>query len=671
MSQERDPIGALPGEVVAFVGSDEDAAAIEALLGDEAIEVRRCNVSKLCGAIGEGTLPIGLIAASALSPAGIEKLRKSLAAQPDWSDVPILLIAGRDQLDALPELLEFGQVQVIEPPLHRGILLRAVRSASRWRAFQHRCDILSGQLGKEAQERNAAEERLRESEELYRQTVELSGQIIWTADRIGTTKIVGHRFHEITGTPKSILPRHLLPNLVHPEDVDRMFDAWKGAVRRGEALSCEFRMRVADGSYRIFHTRVVPRRDEQGRVVRWYGFTADITDQKEAITALGRAEERYRLAARATNDAIWDWNLLTGHIAWSDAALAYLGREPADDSTIQWWEQAIHPDDRRRVLRSIYAAIDSDKSRWSAAYRMRKADGDYAYVYDRGFIIRDDQGAAVRAVGAVVDLTERRRSEAELRRTQAELIHVSRVSAMGTMASTLAHELNQPLTAVTSYVRGCRRLLADVKDPAVEQVCEALEYAEAGALRAGQIVRRLRELVARGTVTVGPEDLNKLVEDASVVAFVDEHLHGISHRIEIDWDASWVEADRVQSQQVLINLIRNAVQALKHADRREVRVSARAVADDMIEVSVADSGGGIPESIREALFSPFHSTKTDGMGIGLSISRTIIEAHHGKIWAEDGENGGAVFRFTLPRAEVPREELLDGDEMEAERRRAV
>ena len=677
MSQERDPIGGPPVQGIAFVGSDKDAAEIEALLREEAIELRRYSLAALCEAIGDGGLSngdgllIGLIAERALSPANVKKLRKSVAAQPEWSDVPLLLIAGRDRLDALPELLEFGQVRMIEPPLHRGLLLRAVRSANRSRVFQHRGEALIEQLCKEAEERKAGEERLRESEEIYRQTVELSGQIIFTADRSGNTKSVGERFHEVTGTPKSIPPRELLPKLVHPEDFDRVFQSWKRAVRTGEPLSLEFRIRVADGSYRIFNTYVVPRCDDAGRVVRWYGFAEDVTDRKEATTALGRAEERYRLAARATNDAIWDWNLLTGHIAWSDAAAAYLGSEPVDNSTIQWWEQVIHPDDRQRVLRSIYGAINSDKLRWSAAYRMRKADGDYAYVYDRGFIIRDDQGVAVRAVGAVVDLTERRRSEAELRRTQAELIHVSRVSAMGTMASTLAHELNQPLTAVTSYVRGCRRLLADLKDPAVDQVCQALEYAEAGALRAGQIVRHLRELVARGTVNVGAEDLNKLVEDASVVAFVDEHLHGISHRIEIDRDASWVEADRIQIQQVLINLIRNAVQALQHAEQREVLISARAETDDMIEISVADSGSGIADSIRDALFSPFNSTKTEGMGIGLSISRTIIEAHHGRIWAEDGRNGGAVFRFTLPRAEVPSEDLLEGRELEAERRRAV
>jgi two-component system sensor kinase FixL len=531
---------------------------------------------------------------------------------------------------------------------------------------------LSARLATEIEERKQTEELLRESEELYRYTVELSEQIVWTSDAKGRNTVVGRRFYEITGTDPTVPFEQHLPHIVHPDDYARTLKTWEGTLETGVFPPSIFRMRVNDGSYHIFEARAAPRRDDEGRIIRWYGFVEDITDQKLIMEALREAEERYRLAARATNDAIWDWNVLTDHVSWSDAAAAYLGNQPVGDSTIQWWEQAIHLDDRERVMRSIRSALEGDKSRWSAAYRLRKADGEYAYVYDRGFIIRNEEGAAVRAVGAVVDLTERRRAEAELRRTQAELIHVSRVSAMGAMASTLAHELNQPLTAVTSYVRGSRRLLANVKDPTVQQICEALEFAEAGALRAGQIVRRLRELVARGTVAVGPEDLWKLVDDASVLAFVDEHLHGVSHQIEIDPDARWVEVDRIQIQQVLINLIRNAVQAMQYSDQREIVISARTHSDDMVEVTVADTGSGIPESVRDALFSPFHSTKSEGLGIGLSISRTIVEAHHGRIWAEDSPSGGAEFHFTLPKAEVPMEqELLEMADFAGRSRQSV
>jgi two-component system sensor kinase FixL len=251
----------------------------------------------------------------------------------------------------------------------------------------------------------------------------------------------------------------------------------------------------------------------------------------------------------------------------------------------------------------------------------------------------------------MLDLTERRTAQAEMQRMQSELIHVSRLSAMGAMASTLAHELNQPLTAVSGYIRGSRRLLDASPDETLAPVKEALEAAEAGALRAGQIVRRLRELVARGNVTVRSEDLSRLIEEASELAFVDEHLHGVTHRIEIDPDASWVECDRIQVQQVVINLVRNAVQAMVDQPTGEILITSRRAGHWLVEIAVTDTGPGIPPERMELLFTPFNSSKEDGLGIGLSICRTIVEAHGGRIWAENMPGGGAVFRFTLPRAD--------------------
>jgi two-component system sensor kinase FixL len=679
-------------ETIALIVGDDDHHRIVDLLPSRAVEIRVMDAAQLISQVAIGGLDAAILSDDRLTDAQLAELREVLERQPSFSDLPIVLIADRTSLSKRPLLLHLGQVRLVERPIDGVLLEAALRSSLRSRANQRLGKVFSStveaseqqnrqvkelleagladqiadlqalgeRLAREVEERKRAEELLRESEELYRYTVELTQQMVWTSDANGEHTVAGGNFYTLTDTPEGTAFEKRLPEIVHPDDYQRVFDTWQQALRDGKPHHSRFRMRVADGTYRSFEARATPRFNDEGRIIRWYGFVEDVTERELANDALREAEERYRLAARATNDAIWDWNVETGQVAWSDAAAAYLGNQPLADSDLDVWEAAIHPDDRQRVLRSVQMAVEGDKNRWSSAYRIRKADGEYAYVYDRGFIIRDETGKAVRAVGAVVDLTERRRAESELRRTQAELIHVSRVSAMGAMASTLAHELNQPLTAVTSYVRGSRRLLSGSDDPGVQQVCEALEFAEAGALRAGQIVRRLREMVARGTVEVGPEDLKKLIEDASVLAFVDEHLHGVSHDIEVDSRARWVEVDRIQIQQVLINLIRNAVQAMQHADRREVTITARLNDEEMVEVSVADTGNGIPEQVRDALFSPFHSTKSEGLGIGLSISRTIVEAHHGRIWAEDGENCGAVFRFTLPRADVPVDlELLD------------
>jgi two-component system sensor kinase FixL len=291
---------------------------------------------------------------------------------------------------------------------------------------------------------------------------------------------------------------------------------------------------------------------------------------------------------------------------------------------------------------------------------MRVRDGSFRMFLSRAAPRRDENGRIVRWYGFTEDIHDSRQEqaarvegEAELRRLQAELIHISRVSAMGTMASTLAHELNQPLTAVSSYISGSRRLLDDPAE-GHDQAREALRAAESAALRAGQILRRLREFVSRGHVSVKPERLATLVQEACDLGFVGERLLGVSHEVKLDENCGWVLADRIQVQQVLINLVRNAIQATTEARRKQVVISSSCNVDGMVEISVADTGAGIAPEAVDALFSPFQSTKADGMGIGLSISRTIVEAHGGKIWAENPPGGGAVFRFTLPFAEKPR-----------------
>jgi two-component system, LuxR family, sensor kinase FixL len=501
--------------------------------------------------------------------------------------------------------------------------------------------------------RAAAEERLRESEELYRHTLELSQQIVWTADADGKVDYLSSRFADITGLPPGTTPG----DAIHPDDLASVAERWRASVETGAAHVAEYRLRMCDGGYRLVRSRAAPRRDEAGRVVRWYGTTEDIHDQRQADLARREAEERYRLAARATNDAIWDYDIVQGVVEWSEAAGDILGcRNPPGRTAIGWWEERIHPEDRLKVVDSLTEAVEGKQSRWSATYRFRRDDGSFADMLDRGFIIRAPDGTAVRAVGAIADLTERLRAEAELRRMQAELVHVSRVSAMGTMASTLAHELNQPLTAVTNYLRAARRF-AFKGDEDRPMLLEALDLGEQAGLRAGEIVRRLRELVARGTVSVVQEHLPTLIEEAGVLGFLDETLLGFTHRFDLDPEAQWVLADRIQIQQVLINLIRNGVEAMRESERREIAIITRA-AGNMVELRVEDTGCGIPPENMDSLFSHFMTTKTEGMGIGLPISRTIVEAHGGRIWAENRAEGGAVFCFTLPRAR-PRGEGID------------
>lgn len=252
--------------------------------------------------------------------------------------------------------------------------------------------------------------------------------------------------------------------------------------------------------------------------------------------------------------------------------------------------------------------------------------------------------------GFIRDLTEAQEYEKRLHTVQAELAHVSRVTAMGTLATSIAHELNQPLTAIANYVETASLMLAD--DPgeeAVGMIREALDECAREAVRAGQIVRRLRDYISRGETERQVVSLARLVNEASALAFVGAGTKSVDLTVKIAED-DLVLVDRVQIQQVLLNLIRNAIEAMQDMPHGRLSIIAARREPGFIEVTVSDSGPGISPEVAETLFTPFHSTKATGMGVGLSISRTIVEAHEGRIWADASPYGGTSFHFTLPDA---------------------
>lgn len=252
--------------------------------------------------------------------------------------------------------------------------------------------------------------------------------------------------------------------------------------------------------------------------------------------------------------------------------------------------------------------------------------------------------------GFVRDLTEHQQTQARLQELQSELVHISRLSAMGEMASALAHELNQPLAAISNYMKGSRRLLAGSGDPNAPKIESAMDRAAEQALRAGQIIRRLRDFVSRGESEKRVESLAKLIEEAGALGLAGAREQNIQLRFHLNPEFDLVLVDRVQIQQVLVNLFRNALEAMAQSPKRELVASNAKVADDMVEVEVSDTGPGFHDDVKANLFQTFFTTKETGMGVGLSISRSIIEAHGGRMWAENNPAGGATFRFTLPAA---------------------
>lgn len=393
---------------------------------------------------------------------------------------------------------------------------------------------------------------------------------------------------------------------------------------------------------------------DQGGKSHGFGYRIEnITDRKAAEIALERSARHLQSILATVPDAMVVIDERGTVLSFSSAAERLFGYAAA--SVIGRNVRMLMPGpDAERHDDYLRRYLDTGERRVIGIGRIvvgRKADGSqFPMELAVGEALADDHRIFT---GFVRDLTEQQRAELEVRELQSELIHVSRLSAMGTMATTLAHELNQPLTAIANYLEAARDLLGEPTDGASELLHEAITESAKQTLRAGAIVRRLRAFVARGEIDKRAEHLTELIEEAARLALVGTRERNIRTFFTLSPDADRVVVDRVQIQQVLVNLVRNAVDALADAPDRDIRITSEPLGEGMVRVTVSDTGPGLSPEMADQLFQAFVTTKSDGMGLGLSICRTIIEAHGGRIWYQPALGGGAAFHFTLIRAEEP------------------
>jgi two-component system sensor kinase FixL len=411
----------------------------------------------------------------------------------------------------------------------------------------------------------------------------------------------------------------------------------------------EVRARRKDGS--VFPCDLAVGQVEGLDPPRFIGFIRDITARKEAEEQLRRSEAELRLAQELANLGNYVIHVGNGTPDYFSPQLhRILGVQPGDETVTreEFLERWVHPNDRKRVALE-FARMGAGKSALDIEYQVVLRDGTHKHLHHLSQAVFGPDGNVQKYVGTIHDITDRRHAEDEARVLQERLTHFSRLSTMGEMAAGLAHEINQPLSAIATYAQASQRLLRQ-PEPDLADVVAALEQINAQALRAGEVIRRLRNFVKNREVKREPVDCGRLLEDLSTLAETDARLHNIRLRLDCQGSLPTVYADPIQLQQVVLNLVRNAIDAMTDApeDRREVVLMSRASEEGEVEVIVADHGSGLAPEATEHLFNPFFTTKASGTGLGLAISRSIVRAHGGRLWHTPNDGCGVRFHFTLP-----------------------
>jgi signal transduction histidine kinase len=365
------------------------------------------------------------------------------------------------------------------------------------------------------------------------------------------------------------------------------------------------------------------------------------------------SEERLSLATGAADLGVWDWDIARDKIHTTAASRARPGIDRSKLLNFDRFLQAVHPEDREPVKQAVLSALDGG-GELDVEYRLITTDGLIRWISARGRAEKVSNGKPLRMRGISLDITSRKQSEVEIEELRRELAHVTRVSTIGQLSTALAHEVSQPLGAILSNAEAAEMLL-DLDTPSrrsLEQVREILADIRKDDERASEVIHRMRALLRKRKLVIQPVNIRELIEDVFKFVRTDALLRKTELRMALASDPLFALGDRVQLQQVLLNLILNSMEAIATAPEGKGYVALQAVRNDQgeIEVAVRDYGPGIPPDILPRLFEPFFTTKSSGMGMGISIARTIVQAHRGRIWAENNADGGATFRFTLPPA---------------------
>jgi len=446
---------------------------------------------------------------------------------------------------------------------------------------------------------------------------------------------------------------------VHPDDVDALSSTWRRMVDSHEPGEIEARLRRFDGEYRWFMFRINPLRNEGGGIVKWYGIGIDIDDRKRAEEELRRSEACLAEAQRTSMTGSFSWLLDSDEISFSEELYHIFEFEHRSLVTFDRIEDRIHPDDlpllwdKRKDARSTGADLDYD-------VRLLLPNGTLKYVHVVSHCTRDRQGRR-EYIGAVQDVTQRRISEDALGTLRSELARLAEFNSLGALTASIAHEVNQPLSGVITNASTCLRMLA-ANPPNVDGALETARRMIRDGHRASDVITRVRALFSKKTSVTECVNLNDAAKEVIALSLSTLKSNRVVVKTDFLDDLPAITGDRIQLQQVILNLLLNASEAMSGIDDRprQIVIKTEEDDDDRIRLTVQDTGVGIDPDVRSKMFETYYTTKGDGMGIGLSISKSIIERHHGTLRAAPNDGPGARFWFSIPRAD---EHASDSEEI--------
>jgi PAS domain S-box-containing protein len=498
-----------------------------------------------------------------------------------------------------------------------------------------------------------AQDRARQVGEEFRRAFDMIPALAWRASSTGAIEMANKQWHDYTGiVPEDALGKTWM-RAFHPDDLETVSRKWRHLVKFGVSEEFEARMRRIDGNFRSFLVRVTPNHDQDGNLVNWYGTHTDVDDLKRAQDLLRKSEADLAEGQRISHTGSWTWSSDTDRILWSEECARIFGFGPHERNVpYTALLERIHPEDRSLVGAQHEKAMLAGGD-YSMEHRIILSDRSIKTVLSQGRLVRNAGNQVIEYVGTIMDITEQKKNEMQMREAHAALSRVTRLTALGELTTSIAHEVNQPLMAIVTNAAACSQWLTDARLN-IEEARLAVKRIIRDGQRAGDVIGGIRALAKKAPTQLSAVDLNAAIIEVLALTRNELDRHSVLAETDLAPLTTPVLGDRVLLQQVILNLIMNGIEAIDATTRQSRLITLRSRQGDpgYMWVTIADTGIGLEQTGTEKIFESFFTTKPDGIGMGLSICRSIVESHRGRLWASAGSPHGSEFHFTLPSYKV-------------------